>query len=54
VSLAEAADHAGLLVIGCRGNGATRLPLGAVSRALIHHAHCSVAVIHPRTDGGQS
>ena len=53
MSLTDASHDASLLVIGHRGRGETRLPLGQVGRALIHHVHCSVAVIHPRTDGGQ-
>lgn len=44
VSLTKDAD---LLVVGRRGNGTMRgRPLGSVSSAVVHHAHCPVAVIH--------
>jgi nucleotide-binding universal stress UspA family protein len=45
--LANAADRAGLLVVGSRGHGGfTGLVLGSVSHALIHCAPCPVTVIH--------
>ena len=52
--LLAAAEGAVLLVVGSRGEGVlSRLVLGSVSAAVLHHAHCPVAVVpaSPATSG---
>ena len=46
-ALLELSKNAEMLVAGCRGQSAVdRALLGSVSSALVHHAHCPVAIIH--------
>lgn len=44
--LAEQAEGAALLVVGTRGHGAaTSAIIGSVSKAVLHHAPCPVAIV---------
>jgi nucleotide-binding universal stress UspA family protein len=48
-ALVDASKDARMIVVGSHGRGALgRLLIGSVSRGVLEHAHCAVAVIHIR------
>src|SRR5947208_14062482 len=50
-TLVDVTKDAQLVVVGCQGKGAWRRGLfGSVSTALVHHAHCPVAIIRDPGD----
>jgi nucleotide-binding universal stress UspA family protein len=46
-ALSDAADNASMVVVGSRGHHAVgEVLMGSVGHALLHHAHCPVAIVH--------
>jgi nucleotide-binding universal stress UspA family protein len=46
-ALTDAADNASLVVVGSRGHHAVgEVLMGSVGHALLHHAHCPIAIVH--------
>jgi len=53
-TLLERAEHAQLIVVGCRGRGGfTGMLLGSTSQALIVHSPCPVAVVRSQDEGSE-
>nr|WP_240987043.1 universal stress protein [Arthrobacter sp. Soil736] len=48
-ALLRAAAHARLLVIGCRGRGGLRKPVGAIAEKILLHLPCPTIVTRPAT-----
>jgi nucleotide-binding universal stress UspA family protein len=44
-ALVNASETAAAVVVGARGSSLLRGPLGSVSRSVVEHAHCTVAVM---------
>jgi nucleotide-binding universal stress UspA family protein len=49
-TLIELSSGADLVVVGSRGRGGfSSLALGSVGQACVHHAHCPVLIVRPKT-----
>ncbi|MFZ0170645.1 MAG: universal stress protein [Acidimicrobiales bacterium] len=49
-TLIDASEGADLVVVGSRGRGGfSSLALGSVGQACVHHAHCPVLIVRPKT-----
>ncbi len=51
--LVGASRDADLLVVGSRGRGCTRMPLGSVALHCVLHARCPVTVVRPTSAAGE-